>query len=327
MRQGFATLLAVALGSSAVADPSALPVPPQAPSTRSSDPVIAAHEDAVRAAFANLPDTPGSGPYRAVKELDPGLPEHVIYRPRDLSALGSKKLGVLVWGNGGCSDDGAGARQHLAEIASYGYVAIAPGRVLNGPGMPPAPPATTLGVKTTTAQVLDGLSWVLRENQRPGSRYFNKIEPRMTAVSGTSCGGLQALQAAADPRIHAVIVHNSGVFIDATSSIPGLTVDKAMLLKLHTPILYILGGPTDVAYRNGMDDFRRIDHVAAMVVNSDVGHGGTLREVNGGANAEVARNWLDWQLRGEQSSAAWFVGPNCKLCTDGKWTIARKGIH
>jgi hypothetical protein len=28
-----------------------------------------------------VPDTPGDGPYPAVMELDPGLPDHVIYRP------------------------------------------------------------------------------------------------------------------------------------------------------------------------------------------------------------------------------------------------------
>ncbi len=31
--------------------------------------------------------TVGSGPYRAIMEMDPGLPGHTIYRPDDLSAL------------------------------------------------------------------------------------------------------------------------------------------------------------------------------------------------------------------------------------------------
>src|SRR4051812_13455958 len=71
-----------------------------------------------QAASDVLPDTPGTGPYPAIKEVDPSLPDHVVYRPRDLAALGGRKLGILVWGNGGCRDDGASARQHLAEIAS-----------------------------------------------------------------------------------------------------------------------------------------------------------------------------------------------------------------
>ena len=89
---------------------------------------------------AATPDSVGTGAYPAVKEMIASLPNHVVSRPADLSALGSRKLGILVWGNGACSADGASARHHLAEIASHGYIAIAPGTILSGPGAPPPPP-------------------------------------------------------------------------------------------------------------------------------------------------------------------------------------------
>ena len=60
-----------------------------------------------------IADTPGTGPYTPLKEIDPGLPDQVVYRPRDLSELGQTKLGVYVFGNGACSNDGASARLHL----------------------------------------------------------------------------------------------------------------------------------------------------------------------------------------------------------------------
>src|SRR5689334_3823280 len=66
-----------------------------------------------------LPDTPGTGRFPALKEEVASLPEHVVYRPADLGALGKRKLGVYVFGNGACSDDGASARLHLLEIASH----------------------------------------------------------------------------------------------------------------------------------------------------------------------------------------------------------------
>jgi hypothetical protein len=90
-------------------------------------------------AYDAMPDTAGTGPYPAVKRTDPGFLDHVLYQPADLSKLGTQKLGVLVWGNGACSDDGASVRLHLAEIASHGYLVIAPGRILSGPGAPPRP--------------------------------------------------------------------------------------------------------------------------------------------------------------------------------------------
>ena len=85
------------------------------------------------------PDTPGTGPYPAMKEEDASLPAHVVYRPRDLAAMGKQKLGVVAWGNGGCSDDAASTRFPLLEIASHGYLVIASGKILSGPGAPPRP--------------------------------------------------------------------------------------------------------------------------------------------------------------------------------------------
>jgi hypothetical protein len=73
-----------------------------------------------QARFNATPDTKGTGEFAALKEEIPSLPDHVVYRPADLSKLSGTKLGVLVWGNGACSDDGASSRMHLLEIASHG---------------------------------------------------------------------------------------------------------------------------------------------------------------------------------------------------------------
>ena len=70
--------------------------------------------------FNKVPNTPGDGPYPAMLETDPSLPNHVIYRPRDLTPFAGGKLPVLAWGNGGCADDGTAHRLYLAEIASHG---------------------------------------------------------------------------------------------------------------------------------------------------------------------------------------------------------------
>jgi len=83
---------------------------------------------------------------------------------------------------------------------------------------------------------------------------------------------------------------------------------KDALLKLHTPVIYILGGETDIAYVNGMDDYAHIDHLPVAVANLPVGHGGTYMEENGGRAAQVAVNWLQWQLRGDSSAARTLLG-------------------
>jgi hypothetical protein len=276
-------------------------------------------------------DTPGTGRFPALKEEVPTLPRHVVYRPKDLAALGGTKLGVVAWGNGGCSEDGASSRFHLLELASHGYLVIASGRILSGPGAPPreprpaGPAGQPAAPRTQVSDLTDAVDWALAENQRTGSPYFGRIDPTQIAYSGWSCGGLQALQVAKDPRVKTLVMHNSGVLSDGrNTAIPGMNVGKEVLQTLHTPVIYIQGGPTDIAYANGMDDFNRINHVPVAIANLPVGHGGTFNEANGGAAASVAVQWLNWQLRGDGQSAKRFVGENCGLCNDPRWSLQRK---
>lgn len=296
--------------------------------------------------FHAKPDNIGTGPFPALKEMDDSLPDHVIYRPKDLNSLDGQKLGVLAWGNGGCSPDGAGGRFHLTEIASYGYLAIANGKILSGPGAPPPserpseearnaarqqggpdaprnfpPPATS------SSQLIEAIDWALSENTREGSPYYGRIDPEQIAVAGWSCGGLQALEVAKDPRIKAVLVHNSGIFKPGMmNSASGMDIGKDTLKTLHTPVIYLIGGPTDIAYNNAVDDYEQIDTVPVMMANLDVGHGGTFIEDNGGRVAPVAVNWLNWQLRNDKNAAKLFVGPKCGLCIDPDWDVKSKGL-
>jgi hypothetical protein len=279
------------------------------------------------------PDTPGSGRFAAMKEEIAALPRHVVYRPKDLNALGRTKLGVVAWGNGGCSDDAASSRFHLLEIASHGYLVIASGRILSGPGAPPRearPPAQPPvqgqlpAPRTKVSDLSDAVDWALAENERTGSPYFGRIDPAQVAYSGWSCGGVQALQVAKDPRVKTLVIHNSGMLNAGPTTMTGASVGKEVLQTLHTPVIYIEGGPTDIAYENGMDDFKRISHVPAMIANLPVGHGGTFNEPNGGAAASVAVSWLNWQLRGDVESAKRFVGDDCGLCKDAQWSVQRK---
>ena len=85
-------------------------------------------------AYGKLPDSSGTGAFPAIKAVDPAFPGHVVYRPADLGKLGGRRLPIVLWGNGGCTDDGAAQRLFLEEIASHGYLVIAPGAILSGPG-------------------------------------------------------------------------------------------------------------------------------------------------------------------------------------------------
>ena len=284
------------------------------------------------AGYDAMPDLPGTGRYPAIKRVEDSLPGFTVYRPADLEGLGATKLAILVWGNGGCVADGAHARLHLLEIASHGYLAIAPGEVRSGPGAvpdpsrSPRPPGSILPPETSTADLLAALDWALAENDRAGSEFAGRIDPELVAVAGWSCGGLQALEVAADPRVRTAVIHNSGIFPAGQDRIPEFEVQKSALAGLHSPMLYILGGPGDVAHANGSDDFERLEDIPVMLADLQVGHGGTFREPYGGRAAQVALDWLEWQLRGDCAAARTFLGPACRLCLDPTWTLRRKGF-
>ncbi|NSW94228.1 MAG: alpha/beta hydrolase, partial [Bacteroidales bacterium] len=99
------------------------------------------------------------------------------------------------------------------------------------------------------------------------------------------------------------------------------------LLKLHAPTLYLLGGEKDIAYENGMDDFRRINHVPVFVANMDVGHGGTYSQPHGGEFAKVATAWFKWQLKSNKEAGKMFTGNPCGLSKDPNWKVEKKNIE
>jgi hypothetical protein len=280
------------------------------------------------AAQDDQPDNIGTGPWPAMKEEVASLPEHVIYRPANPDALGSEKLGVVAWGNGGCSRDGASTRFHLLELASHGFLVIANGRIYSGPGAHEREPVPDgeQPRRTESTDLITAIDWAMAENARPDSPYYNRIDPDQIALSGFSCGGLEALQMASDPRVDTLVLHNTGVVIEGPQGLAAMNATKDQLEDFHTSVIYILGGEPDIAYINGMDDYRRINHVPAAVANLPVGHGGTYFEPNGGEAAQVAVNWLLWQLRDDPEAANWFVGPDCVLCRDEDWTLEMKGF-
>ena len=280
----------------------------------------------------------GSGPLPAIAEVHAGLPGHTIYRPAKAT---SAPLPIVLWGNGGCRDNGLSASHFLREVASHGYFVVAVGHARSErpvgppPKLVPVPltpaifkgPSSPAPDETTTAQVIAGLDWAIRENARKGGPHFRKLDPARVAVMGHSCGGLQAIEASADPRIRTSVIWSSGIY-DRTGIAPkvGIAIDKTAIAKFHGPVAYINGGPTDIAYTAAVDDFRRIERVPAFFGWTSIGHGGTFAAENGGEYGRIGVAWLNWQLRRDRSASRMFTGKACGLCVRPDWTVERKRI-
>lgn len=295
---------------------------------------------------ANLRGTPPTGPHAVVIEHDQTLATHTIYRP---ATLGSSKHPVLVWGEGGCAKDGLQFPEFLNEIASHGVVVIADGppvaRTAPGGGAAPgprgggaAPPAAGAApapgaragaggqgrggvprVMTDGTALIAAIDWIAKEGNDPASRFYQKVEASRVAAMGMSCGGLMSYGASADPRVATVGIWNSGL----------IQPDEKIFAGLHSPVIIITGGEKDIAYANGKRDFETMPSKIPVFygVFPSVGHGGTYNEDNGGAFGVAAVAWLKWQLLNDSGARTFFVGRDCRLCTDPQWQTASRSLE
>ena len=247
----------------------------------------------------------------------------------------------------------------------YLIVAIGPMQAGGGRGGPraggPAAGAPAAGAPVPSGgTLLDAVNWATAQNANPQSPYYRKIDTSKVAVFGHSCGGLQALEVSPDPRVKTTLVVDSGILNSPAAApgaaaaprgaagpggaaggapagagrggagggnLPGMPpLTKEHLAKLHAPVCYLLGGESDIAYANGMDDFKRIEKLPVFVANKGVGHGGTFTQPHGGDWAMASVAWLQWQFRGDAEAGKLFTGNPPGLARKDGWTVDKKNI-
>ncbi len=264
----------------------------------------------------------GSGPWPAVAAENASPTGMTIFRPEDLRAFGpDRKPPILLWGNGACANTTQEHKNFLSEIASHGYVILA-----NGPLDQIHERNESSRRPTSARQLLDALDWMLAQNASAGGVFPGKMDTTTVAALGMSCGGLQAIEISGDPRISTTVICNSGV-LPVPSPLRGMPAPtKDELSTFHAPFLYIIGGPSDIAYQNAMDDFARLGRVPVAMTNFDVGHGGTYQLPHGGEFTRVALAWLDWQLKGRQEASRSFLDQDSDLRLDPKWSVQVKNV-
>ena len=279
-------------------------------------------------------DGGGSGPYKAVMTDDESLPGFTIYRPGDIQSASKVEgaLPVVLFGNGGCYRSSQPYAKFLTEIASHGYVLMAVGewRIEHDPDEAKVweldDEKSTLKTNDAKSLVNTALNWLEKENQRAGSEFYQTVNTHNVAAMGYSCGGIQALimGTLGDKRIKTVVGMNTGAFIDG-GPLNGM-ITKDDLQKLTTPIIYMLGGEKDDAAPNGRDDFKRINHVPVVLATyPSVGHTATYQDHQGGAFGQMARTWLDYQLKGKKQYENLFRYSDKGNDFEG-WEITQKGF-
>jgi hypothetical protein len=260
----------------------------------------------------------GSGPHKVTVETnsDPGIKEGTIYRPTDLGP--GKNYPIFAWGEGGCSLDGKSNSVAMGEIASHGYFVIADGT----PGGSSSRSMNSSDPAAMGKPLLAYITWVIAENRKPCSAYYQSLDTTKIAANGFSCGGLMAEGTAGDSRITTWGLNSSGLF----------SANQAFYKTIHTPALIVLGDSSDIAYANGERDYENISTLANIPVmlfsKKGLGHGGDLFKANGGDFTRIDLAWLNWWLKGDEEATGKgaLVGSGCAYCIDKAWEVKWKNI-
>ncbi|HEX6273447.1 MAG TPA: hypothetical protein VFZ53_10410 [Polyangiaceae bacterium] len=258
----------------------------------------------------------GTGPHDVIVETnsDPGINEGTIFRPADLG--GSEKYPIFVWGQGACSKDGLANATAMAEIASHGYFVVADGTP-NGTGNRVMDRSQLAAMGAPLVAYID---WALSENDKPCSAYYQSLDATKIASNGFSCGGLMAQGTVLDPRIVTWGVTSSGM----------AGANQAFYDLIHTPVLFVEGGMSDIAYDGALGGYEAISDLDVPVLwfSKNIGHGGDLFQPDGGDFTKINLAWLNWWLKGDMGATGkgLLVGASCRYCTDSAWEVMSANV-
>jgi hypothetical protein len=203
----------------------------------------------------------GSGPHEVIVETNsaPGINKGTIFRPADLG--GKERYPIFIWGEGGCSQNGLSNAAAMAEIASHGYFVIADGTP-NGRGN------IRMGSGNMEAMgmpMIAYIDWAVSENEKPCSAYYHSLDTKKISTNGFSCGGLMAIGTVGDPRITAWGITSSGM----------ARVNDDFYDLVKKPVLFVEGGPSDIAYKGGTKGYENISKLEVPVLwfSRELGHG------------------------------------------------------
>lgn len=259
------------------------------------------------------PATSLSFPTMIVKVDDE--PVFHVTRPSDLDEPGAL-LPVVVWANGGCFRSDFSWQPLFDRWASAGFVVLS----LTGTGGDD----DIFGMLQSTTKVEHAqlIDWVVKQNE--SGPYAGKLDLSRIVAAGNSCGGVTALQTAADED------RLAAVFVLSGSSAIG-SVDTQVMKAISVPVGYVVGDDTDIAAANAAGDYAALnDGVPGMIVRRFEGDHVTVSTdaMIAPEVAEIALNFMDLALYGSQEAYDALTSAKvCDGCTDGHWKLESKNLE
>jgi hypothetical protein len=262
-------------------------------------------------------DPSARGPFEVVVEKDVGppagepdalhddmVPRFNVYRPKDMGQGYCHP--VITWGNGTADQPEpnppacpAGSCGHyktlLDQLASHGFVVVAS--------------LSSQTARGTPLPQVAGVDWMIQENENPTSALYHRLDVARIGATGHSQGGAATTMSGADPRIRAI------------APICGSRAN----ITLHGPALLLCGGAdTIVPCSSVQTAYDSISTVPVMIGDLDgVTHGSWIGSIKDPVMVGVTA-WMRVHLMNDTANRSMFYGPDCKVCSDSKWTVQRK---
>lgn len=158
------------------------------------------------------------------------------------------------------------------------------------------------------AQIIEGVDWVLAENDNPASELFGAIATNAVGATGHSQGGGGTINAGNDSRVRCTA---------PIEPIPG------NVAGLQGPMFLLAGGADFIVPPSGIEaniyDPSPVTTIYGLLEGAT--HFDALGDADGFRGYVTA--WFNFCLRGNPVAAQAFLGA-CTMCSNPAWTVQRK---
>lgn len=221
------------------------------------------------------------------------IPGFELYHPAEMA---DGEHPIITWGNGTFAIP-AYYNDFLDHLASYGFVVVASTSTMTGSGR----------------EMLEGVDWLIEENAREGSIFFDKLDIDHIGATGHSQGGGGTINAGTDPRIACTAP------IQPT---PGRVLD------LQGPMFLVSGSEDWIVPEPWVSASTYDPALVPTVYGIALGADHFTPLMDAGMLRGYLTAWFCGELMGHEEARQAFFGdgPACEICNNPNWSVRRKNL-
>lgn len=221
------------------------------------------------------------------------VPGYELYYP---TAMREGEHPIITWGNGTLAVP-LFYQALLDHLASYGFVVVASTSTMTGSGQ----------------EMLGGVDYLVDENGREGSIFFNKVDVDHVGATGHSQGGGGTINAGTDPRV--------------TCTAP-IEPTPGRVAELQGPMFLIAGSEDSIVPASWVTASTYDPALVPTIYGIAQGASHFTPLADAGMMRGYLTAWFCAELLGHEEARTAFFGDgeNCEICNNENWVVMRKNL-